>query len=793
MRKLFALISILLLAFTLAKAQEQEGIETIIVGTVLDEITGDPIVNANVYYKGTNIGCATNEEGMFMVRTYLKKTQWLYITAVGYRSEKYKIEPGQYGGIESRMRQESTLLNDILIRPDNAQAAMLIRQAAIHRPQNDITLSSDYSYLVRRSELLSLSGIDRHHLQRMIWRNLKKGMIEAPDSTMQLPLYTLKGNYQIKGTNISAASEIDTHTAVLTKEDFSVYLNDIPEQINFYHNTISLLGKSFISPLSSIGNNYYIYYLADSVCKADSKEYTIHFRSKNNYIPSFNGELKIDSATFALRSIEAGASRKTNINYLSSVQISQQFDASNRLQDEQVSLLFDVAVSIDSTRTFPTLLIERQQTCIDSTAIVNNFDISISDNAIDSLQDIPLVKTAKWIAHIINTGNISTGTFVEIGNIADIFGYSNHEGIRLGLPLTTNERMSDIVQLNAFVGYGFKDYALKGSGEIKIKIPNERRHIISAGYSDRYVRTEASTIDYEIRENSIFHADQDFTHLIFSPLHYQESASTFTRRKLAHIKMENEWTDVVETSLNINIGNIGYGDPLVGWNNIPTFRYSSVEAMMRLGWHEKKINMFMRQYHAHSQYPVIHILAEGGGYRTAEMEQDELYAKLTLMIQQHIALGMAGRIDYMAQAGVVFGNVPYPLLEHFDANIGYTYDPYRFTLMNNYQYGADLFLQCHVNWNGEGVVFNRIPWVQRLQLRELAEVKLAWGSLRPTHNKIIELPTTLKAPTIPYIEAGIGIGNILRIGEVYAVFRLTNFSDTTTPWWGIRARLHLGL
>lgn len=793
MRKLFAFISILLFAFASTKAQVQEGIETIIVGTVLDELTGDPIVNANVYYKGTNIGCATNEEGMFMVRTNLKKTRWLYITAIGYRSEKYKIEPGQYGGIESRMRQESTLINDILIRPDNAQALMLIKQTSLHRPQNDITLYSEYSYLLRRSEQLSLSGIDQRHLQHMLWRNLKKGMIEVADSTMLLPLYTLEGNYNICGTNTTPASDINTHTAVLTKEDFSVYLSNIPEQINFYNNTISLLGKSFISPLSTFGSNYYIYYLADSIYKSGSKEYIVHFRSKNNYIPSFNGQLNIDSATFAMRSIHATASRKTSINYLSSATISQQFDTSNRLQKEHVSFLFDVAVSIDSTRTFPTLLIERQQTNIDSTTRVDNIDISIANNAIDSLQDVPLVKTAKWIAHIINTGNISTGTFVEIGNIADIFGYSNHEGIRLGLPLTTNEKMSDIVQLNAFIGYGFKDYALKGSGEIKIKIPNERRHIISAGYSDRYVRTEASTIDYEIRENSIFHSDLDFTHLIFSPLHYQKSASTFTRRKLATIRMENEWTDVVETSLNINVGSMGYGDPLAGWNNIPKFKYKSVEAMIRLGWYEKKINMFMRQYHAYSKYPVIHILAEGGGYQTADMAQDELYAKLTLMIQQHLGLGMAGKIDYMAQAGVVFGNVPYPLLEHFDANIGYTYDPYRFTLMTNYQYGADLFLQCHVNWNGEGILFNRIPWIQRLQLRELAEVKLAWGSLRTTHKDIIALPSTLKGPTIPYLEAGIGIGNILRIGEVYAVFRLTNFNDTSTPWWGIRARFHIGL
>ena len=51
----------------------------------------------------------------------------------------------------------------------------------------------------------------------------------------------------------------------------------------------------------------------------------------------------------------------------------------------------------------------------------------------------------------------------------------------------------------------------------------------------------------------------------------------------------------------------------------------------------------------------------------------------------------------------------------------------------------------------------------------------------------------MNALNIPYVELGVGIGNILRIGEVYGVFRLTNLQDSCAPWWAVRFRLSLGM
>ena len=74
-------------------------------------------------------------------------------------------------------------------------------------------------------------------------------------------------------------------------------------------------------------------------------------------------------------------------------------------------------------------------------------------------------------------------------------------------------------------------------------------------------------------------------------------------------------------------------------------------------------------------------------------------------------------------------------------------------------------------------------------------MKVAYGGLSDKQKR---LNSTLEgAPTqmltIPYVEVGVGIGNILRIADVMSVWRLTNVGDGVTPRWAIRFRLNLGL
>ena len=131
------------------------------------------------------------------------------------------------------------------------------------------------------------------------------------------------------------------------------------------------------------------------------------------------------------------------------------------------------------------------------------------------------------------------------------------------------------------------------------------------------------------------------------------------------------------------------------------------------------------------------------------------------------------------------------MLHLFAGNQSYSFDAFRFTLMNTGCYAADRYVQLHADWNGRGVLFNLIPGIRYLRLRELVSFKLAYGAF--SSNRL--LPAAIENPytdlRIPYVEAAVGIGNILRIGDLYSVFRLTHHADFDAPWWSLRFRLHI--
>jgi hypothetical protein len=129
---------------------------------------------------------------------------------------------------------------------------------------------------------------------------------------------------------------------------------------------------------------------------------------------------------------------------------------------------------------------------------------------------------------------------------------------------------------------------------------------------------------------------------------------------------------------------------------------------------------------------------------------------------------------------MLFGKVPQTLLWQADANQGYAYDPYRFTLLHGNQLLATRYATLQAEWNGMGILFNLIPGIRWLHLRELVEAKIAYG-----YNSQAE---SGMQRSLLYSEVGIGIGNILRVCDLYSVWSLSPEIQ-----WAMRFRIHLGL
>lgn len=778
--------------------------EIIVVGDIYDAYTGEPLSNVNIYLQGTTIGTMSNQEGMFLLRGNIDKAKNMVVSAVGYHTERFRIEVGQQVGVQIGLKEKIGNLGEVFVTPGVNPALALMDHVRRNRETNKCTVD------IQKADMqtaLYVSDIQSKYLQRSLWKDLQAGMLQTVDSSYLIPLYWRNQH----------GEQVEEKATLLTVTDYQMLLSQLQTTCNFYNNHINILSAALLSPLATSGNTYYNYYLADSVCVGEEKHYIVHFRTKNAFYATFNGEMAIDSATYALRRMKASVPAQTSVNYLRKLTINQTYTPGNHLEEEDIALLLDFAIKADTSHIFPTLFLTRSTQIPSSlnpdfgaTLLTkNDTTSSMIINAMDSVGQTPLFKTAKFLAYVLQTGCIPTNKYVEMGKIHHVFKMNYAEGVRIGIPLQTTKALWENVSLEGFLAYGTKDRAWKGMGQISVQLPSERRHIMRLRYSDEYSLSDISDFQLYLRENNILSPQINIVTRLMQgvPFNSDYYYNTIVRRREGRLHFENDWNKYLETQAYLKVGRTGYGLPTTDYTAQPSFFHATIGASARVSFGERKVDSYFHRRHIYNHLPVIYLGAEVGSYQTMHMQSYQMYGNMHLMVQQNVDLGLGGNLEYLLQGGMIFGKVPYPLLHIFASNQTHAFDNHRFTLMNTYQYAADRYIALQALWDGKGILFNLIPGVRYLRLRELVEMKIAYGGLKKEHQSVLAFPTLastangdngqgytlLNAPTKPYIELGVGIGNILRIGEVYGIFRLTDIHNPYCPWWAVRFRLSLGL
>lgn len=773
-------------------------VETIVIGEIVNETTGEAIPNVNIRFRGTKIGTTSDENGNYVLRVDMQAKAQLVFSAVGYYTQRFDIEPGVMAGLQVAMREKTATLTEVVVSPNENPALEILRKVREHRAENDRTMHPENTAVLQREQTLYVSHIQKRHLRRALWRSLQSGMIAQNDSSYILPLYRETQSFRLSGTDMTPVNDQRTQALILTETDYSSLLGG-EGNLNFYANSVSLMGHAFLSPLAAGGNLYYRYYLEGD---------TIYFRTRNAFYATFNGSMVIDTATFALRSLSAYVPAEVAVNYVNTLHVTQTLMQDGAIADEHVSAILDLAIKSERAGTvFPTLLLttslrnknlsgtesaglqaERSNSPRDGITSVASLN---TDSAFLTLDSLPLIRTAKWIATIATTGYIPTGTPVDIGHVEEILQVNKHEGVHFGLPFRTNERFSKVVSLEASVGYGIKDRSPKGMGRISVNLPTLRKNTLQLEYNDRYVWSEVDDFDRLLRENSMGWGNFDFTAYAFEALHRDNlCVNTALRQRQLQLHWFADWGEWLTAGTSPAVSVETHAYVRTGWqpadisNPMNIISYQSLSGIARLSWGERKYDgFFLRRYAYSSKYPVLFLGFETGHWAgmtnhqsPISNAQNALYAHLRVLLTQHAQLGMGGQLTYALQAGALFGRVPSTLLWQANANQGYAYDPYRFTFLHGNQMLADKYVTLQTEWNGMGILFNLIPGIRWLHLRELVEAKIAYGYLSSNSQSLF------------YAELGVGIGNILRVCDLYSIWSLAPDIQ-----WGMRFRIHLGL
>ena len=182
-------------------------VETIVIGEIVNENTGEAIPNVNIRFRGTKIGTTSDEHGSYVLRVDMSEKAQLVFSAVGYYTQRFDIEPGTMAGLQVAMRERVATLTEVVVAPNENPALELLRQVRLHRADNDRTLHPEHIATLQREQTLYVSHIQKRHLRRALWASLQAGMIAQEDSTYILPLYRETQSFRVAGTEMIPAND----------------------------------------------------------------------------------------------------------------------------------------------------------------------------------------------------------------------------------------------------------------------------------------------------------------------------------------------------------------------------------------------------------------------------------------------------------------------------------------------------------------------------------------------------------------------------------------------------------
>ena len=164
------------------------------------------------------------------------------------------------------------------------------------------------------------------------------------------------------------------------------------------------------------------------------------------------------------------------------------------------------------------------------------------------------------------------------------------------------------------------------------------------------------------------------------------------------------------------------------------------------------------------------------------------YQKIEFQYEHYTQLGVLGRFRYGFQAGYVFGSTAFPFLKAHEGNQSYWLLLTAYNKMNFLEFISDKYMSGFAENHWEGLLFNQIPGLKKLNLRLVTTERVLFGALSAKHAENVLIPSYVRSfGNTPYVEVSAGIENIIKVMRIDFVWRATHPVPGASPF-GVRGR-----
>ncbi len=808
--------------------------QTIIRGKVIDAESGDPIPFANVVLQGTSIGSPTDFDGLYEIKGEAE-SDTIIVSYIGYERKKKVYVRGITQTINFQLLPEANSLGTFVVTSGKQEnpAFPIMRKVIDNKKFNDKRKLEAYEYESYNKIEVDIDNItdklrEKKYMQKISAVLDSISVIAGEDGKPILPLFiseSLSKFYFRSNPRLQKEQIEKTKIRGVGIEDGSLISQIIGssfQEYNFYQNRMTIVEKEFASPIGDGWRLIYDYELRDSAEVEGEYCYILDFQPKNNQELAFVGTIWVAKEDFGIKRIDAAMQKGANLNFIEKVRVQQELERTtagpwlpvksrvlidvSELSKNSAGFLAKFYTSnknLQVTEPRPIRFFERTIELAEDARVQN--DLFWEDNRhdtlstteknvfamIDSLNNIPLVKTWTTILKTVARGYVEVGQ-LDLGPWPFLIAANNVEGFRLRVGGRTNENFSRKWQINGYTAYGFKDQKFKYGLGVQWIANRKKWTTLSLNY-----RNDLDQLGIQV--NGLTNLDDGSAFLALTqlgdlvrPFRYKRYQFDFAHQaskafsfgvRLRKQDFNPEFNFRYRTDLS------DVGSPL-GTD------FATTEVSLRLKYARDEtflINDNSRISLGTLRWPTFALAYTRGLKGTLGGDFD--YHKLDFAVSQRLKMGFWGVSFYQINAGHVFNDVPYPLLTAHIGNEQPVYTGIAFNGLDFFEFVSQSYASLRYQHFFEGFILNRIPLMKKLKWRLVATGNMLVGDVSQStldvqvnrdeqgapligNGSVQDLFRTLDSSR-PYAEVGLGVENIFKLFRVDYIRRL-NYNDINT-------------
>ena len=827
---------------------------TVVTGVVTDAGNKQPLPFVGISFTGSTIGVSSNDQGQFSIRSVKPYTQ-LKVTYLGFKDAIFNVVPGKQQVINVKMVPSSQSLNEVTVRSKKRPkytnkenpAVELIRKVIANKEKNRPEAYHFVEYKEYDKMQFSLSDVSQKFADRKFFRKYKF-VFENRDSTTYegrnlLPIYLTEKLSQVyyrksPETNkevVLGEKSVNFGPAV-DNEGLGQYFKHLYDKVDIYDNSIYLLTRQFLSPISDSAPTYYKFFITDTITTADNKKLIqLSFTPRNTNDVLFEGDIYITlDGNYAVQKAHLVINKNINVNFVRDMNVDLEFEPNpdGRYHLNKSSTSADFLGSSTTrkgglfgirTLTYKNYIVNKQEPefmYAPSDEVLNDevkhrseefwrenrLDTLTTAEAqvyknIDSLTHMASFRRTADIVTLLFAGFKGFGKF-EIGPASTFYSFNPVEGFRLRLGGRTTPQLSKRYFFEGYGAYGFKDerwkYFLAATYSFNeksiYKFPQDyirfsvQRDTKIPGQELQFIQEDNFLLSFKRGNNDKYlYVDQykvDYVHELENHLSFNFEARKWVQTPAGSLY---PFINALPTTTGIN-GTL--------FNNLTT---TELTAGIRYAPHEQFYQGKLFRTPIINKYPILSLNFTAGLKNVLGGQYN--YQSIKARADKRFYIAPFGYSDITLEGGRTFGTIPYPLLTIHRANQSYAYSIDSYNLMNFLEFVSDRYASINIDQHFGGFFFNKVPLLRKLKWRETASFKGLWGSVGNNNNPLLNsavyrfpvdgngVPITYALGAKPYMEASVGVENIFKFVRVDFVKRLSYLDHPDIAKFGVRVKI----